>query len=149
MNAYYAVTQKLYTELLDEVDINSVTKGDITRIDINKKNIFPLAHVFISDAEINTQTIIFSVQVFAMNLRHELEETISDKFIGNDNEDDNLNAMLYVLVRLHNKILKFGEDFRVLNTPTLEAFTEEQENVVDGWVMSFQVEYPISEIDNC
>ena len=149
MNAYYEVTQKFYTLLLADTDINTVTKGDITRIDLEKKNIFPLAHVYVGDANLNTQTIIFNCQIFAMNIRHEKEAVVTDKYIGNNNEDDNLNAMLYVLLRLYLQLEKQGGDYRIDQSPTIEAFTEDGANVVDGWVMSMQIEYPITEVDSC
>lgn len=149
MNAYYQVTQKLYTILLADTEVNTVTKGDTTRIDTEKDNIFPLVHVYVGEATLTTTTITFSLQIFAMNLRHEKEAVVSDKFIGNDNEDDNLNAMLYVLLRAYLQLQKQGGDYRVDNEPTLEPFTEHGNNVVDGWVMSFDIEYPITEIDSC
>ena len=149
MNAYYQITQKIFTLLTADQDVNTVTKGDVTRIDTNVKNIFPLAHLYVGEATFSTQTITFSVQVFAMNKRYEKEEVVSDKFIGNDNEDDNLNAMLYVLLRLFLQLEKQGGDYRIDNTPTLESFTEDGTNVVDGWVMSFDIEYPITEVDSC
>ena len=66
-----------------------------------------------------------------------------DKFRNNDNEIDNLNTTLYVCRRLYNKIVH-GFDgldiFEVVGDPSLEPFTEDRENLLDGWVMSFDID---------
>lgn len=149
MNAYYEITKFLREQLIAEEDINTVTKGDITRIDLNKKNIYPLAHITVNDAGFTTSTLNFGVSVFAMNLRDTRNEPVTDKFIGNDNEDDNLNAMLYVLLRLYLKIEKMGGVFRLNSIQRPEPFTEARNNVVDGWVWRFQIEVDIQDVGAC
>ena len=143
MNAYYNVTQKIKDLLLEDEDINTVTKGK--DVDIEKKNIFPLAHLNVIDAGFTSTTIDFNVAVFAMDLRNHSNKPTTDKFKGNDNEDDNLNSMLYVLLRLYLKLLKLGDVYMLTNVQRPEPFTEARMNVVDGWVMRFTIEVPIDE----
>jgi hypothetical protein len=143
MNAYYQATQIVYNLLIADPDVNTVTKGDITKIDLNKKNIYPLCHLNVYDAGFTTSTLEFGVVVFAMSLRNESKEIVTDKFVGNDNEDDNLNSMLYVLARLYLQLVKFGGDFTIKDFQRPEPFTEARTNVVDGWAWRFTLELPL------
>lgn len=151
MNAYYQVTQKLYTLFLNDQEVNTVDKGDITMMDINDKNIFPLVHFNVYSAGFTTSTLEFDVNVFAMNLRDQRNGNEADKFIGNDNEDDNLNAMLYVLLRAFLKLQKktFDENLELVSFERPEPFTEKRNNVVDGWTWRFTISIPIEEIGAC
>ena len=151
MNAYYSVTQSLYTMLLADEEVNTVDKGDITRMDLDDKTIFPLAHLNVYSAGFTTSTIEFDVSVIAMNLRDMRLDNETDRFIGNDNEDDNLNAMLYVLLRLFLKLEKktAEEDWELTSFDRPEPFTEKRNNVVDGWSFRFTISVPIEEIGAC
>lgn len=151
MNAYYTVTQKLYQLFLGDEEVNTVDKGDITRIDLNKKNIYPLVHLNVYSSGFSTSTIEFDVNVMAMDLRDARNEPETDKFIGNDNEDDNLNAMLYVLLRAFLKLQKktFDDDLELVSFERPEPFTEKKNNTVDGWEWRFTVSLPITEVGAC
>lgn len=149
MNAYYRVTQELKRLLLADEDINTVTKGNPSKMDMNKKNIFPLGHINVINVTPANTTLTFQVAVFAMSLRNTEKKIETDKFIGNDNEDDNLNSMMYVLVKLYLKLLKMGDDFVVTAVQPFEPFTEARGNVMDGWMMLIDVELPIEEVGAC
>lgn len=149
MNGYYEVMRVLKGYLEADNDINTVTKGDIADIDLDKKNIFGLAHVNISGAAFKDGVIVFNIAVFAMDIRNHSNEIPKDKFIGNDNEDDNLNTMLYVLNRLFLSIKKKGGDFQILGEPSLEPFTESRKNLLDGWAMRFELEIPNTTLSVC
>lgn len=136
MNAYITVIDTLYSLLINDPDINTVTKGDI---DINKKNEFPLAHINVLSSSFDKATITFNVAVFAMDLRDLNKNTQKDKWTENDNENENLNSMLYVLHRLYQNLSKLNENLKLTTVEALEPFTEAHMNVTDGWVMRFNV----------
>lgn len=153
MNAYYRVTQALYSLFLNDPEVNTVDKGDITMIDLNQKNIFPLVHMNVYGAGLNlaSNIIEFDVNVIIMNLRDARNEQETDKFIGNDNEDDNLNAMLMVVYRAFKKLEKEVEDdgISLISYERPEPFTEKRNNVCDGWSWRFTVGVQIEEIGAC
>lgn len=144
MNAYYELLRVLKTSLENNQDVNTVTQGDILEIDLDKKTIFPLAHVSVSSATFLENVIRFSVQVYAMDIRNISGDLVTDKFVGNDNEIDNLNTSLAVLRRTYNELAKdkYTNDITITGEPSLELFTESRGNLLDGWSMSFQVEVP-------
>ena len=154
MNAYYTVTQKLKTLLLADENVNTVTKGDAALIDSNKKNIFPLVHMNVLSVSFTSTTITFSMVLEAVNLHNTSKTPTTDKFIGNDNEDDNLNSMMYVLIRLFLQLEKFGDsdgndDFRVSRTSDLTPILAGRTNVHDGWGVTFDIEIDLKEISAC
>lgn len=152
MNHY---TQLLYyIKQLAEADVlvNTVTQGDFERLDLDKKNIFNLVHIFLSQAQFtNGNTVNFTVQVGAFGLRDINKEVVDDKFWLQDNEVDNLNTTLAILNRLW---LKMYVDFEKNNitsseNPTLEPQVFTRGNLLDGWIMTFEVEMPNTTINLC
>lgn len=147
MNAYYALTTKLYDLLLADEDIHTVTKGGI--IDLDKKNVFGLAHINVVSAVPTTSTIIFSVSIIVADLRNTNNVPSTEKFIGHDNEDDNLNTMMYVLIRLYLQLHKQEDAYDILTPPTLTPFIEEHGNITDGWQAVFEIETEIGDVTSC
>lgn len=136
MNAYKTVIDTLYDLLLADASINSVIKGDLN---INKKDLFPLAHINIVSSSFDKATITFKVAVAAMNLRDTMKSTSKDKWTENDNENDNLDDMLYVQHRLYQKLLKLNDTLTLSTIDEITPFTEAHLDVADGWVMLFNV----------
>lgn len=141
----------LYTDLCNNIKaiaeedavVQSVRKG--IHIDIDKKNPFPMVHFTVNQATPTTSTITFQVAIFAMALRGHDNIPTSDRFKGSYQEDENMDSMLDVITRIYLKLDKIKEPFRVLGTPTLEAFYEDRMNVVDGWVGTFDIEGVLDE----
>ncbi len=144
MNAYYELLKILKNSLESNIDINTVTQGDINDVDLSKKTIFNLAHIQVNSATFEENVILMNVSIFAMALRDINKEEVEYKFESNDNEIDNHNTTLAVLRRTYNEIIHgtFNEADKlcVRGTPTLEIFHENRENLLDGWVMTIDLE---------
>ena len=150
-----------YSELLryikklgeDDVFINTVTQGNFSRIDLDKGNIFPLLHTTVLSAEFNNgATIVFNVEIAALQQRDTNKEINTDKFTNNDNQIDNLNEMLAVLNRLWLVMYTDFEDkgFIASENPSLDIIEPEtQTNSIEGWRMVFNIEMPNEEISLC
>jgi len=152
MNHY---TQLLYyIKQLAEADafVNTVTQGDFERLDLDKKNIFNLVHINISQAQFtNGNTVNFSVQIGAFGIRDINKEIITDKFWLQDNEVDNMNVTLAILNRLWLKMFTDFADNNITasENPTLEPQLFTRANLLDGWIMAFDVEMPNTIINLC
>jgi hypothetical protein len=152
MNQY---TELLYyVKELAEADtlVNTVTKGDFEKLDLDKANIFPLVHINITDAGFsNGQTVKFGMQIGCFDIRDINKEIRTDKFWEQDNEVDNHNLTLAVLNRMW---LKMYTDFEKNNitsseNPTLEIQSFVRTNLLDGWILTFEVEMPNTTISLC
>ncbi len=149
-----------YTELLayfkslceSDVFINTFTQGDTSDYDLDKGNIFPVGNMDILSANFpNPQTISFSVQIAVMQIRDNNKEIRTDKFWLQDNKVDNLNETLASLNRMW---LIMFQDFQDNNmaatiTTSIEEVTEWNKNLVDGWLMSFDIVVPNKTINLC
>ncbi|HEA22753.1 hypothetical protein LCGC14_1064330 [marine sediment metagenome] len=149
MRSYYEVLQVIKEKLEADPLVHTITQGSITDVDLDKKNIYPLAHIQTGTAIIGMQTITFNISVFAMDIRDNVNTLRTDKFNGNDNEIDNANSMLAICNRLFKSIAKLEYDYSINENPTCEPFYENYHNGLDGWAMSFQIEIPNTEIAVC
>lgn len=153
MNQYSELLNYLYQILSSDVFINTVTQGDPDQIDLDKSNVFPLAHVIIDDGSFtNGSTIIFNVQIEALALRDiNKQEVVSDKFWLQDNEIDNHNETLAVLNRAWLTLLKDFEKHNITasENPTITKVSFDGKNLNDGWEINFDVEMPNTTINLC
>jgi hypothetical protein len=49
IRGFYQLTETIKDQLLNDVNTNTVTTGDITEIDLSKQTIFPLAHIIVNN----------------------------------------------------------------------------------------------------
>lgn len=150
MNGYSELLR--YLKTIGQPLVNTITQGDFTEVDIDKKTIFPLLHVSIGNASFPSDSVTqFSVQVGCFDIRDINKDVNTDKYYSNDNEIDNLNSTIAVLNRMWLLMLKDFEENNIVanDNPTLEQFTESRQNLIDGWIMSFDVQVPNTTINLC
>jgi hypothetical protein len=49
IRGFYQLTETIKEQLLNDVNVNTVTTGDITEIDLSKQTIFPLSHIIVNN----------------------------------------------------------------------------------------------------
>ena len=96
IRGFYLLTETIKDQLLADVNVNTVTTGDIYDIDLAKQSIFPLSHIIINSVSTQEQTLTFNISVLAMDIVDESKEATTDIFRGNNNEQDKLNPQLAV-----------------------------------------------------
>lgn len=150
MNGYSQLLR--YIKQIGQPLVNTITQGNFDEVDINKKDIYPLLHVAIGNASFPSESVVrFSVQIGCFDIRDTDKEVNTDKYYSNDNEIDNLNATLAVLNRIWLLMLKDFEDLNISasEAPGLDICTEYAQNLLDGWIMTFEVETPNDVISLC
>ena len=145
MKGFYQVTQVIKDQLLSDVNVNTVTTGDITRIDTSKQTMFPLSHIIVNNVGNEDNILRFSLSVLAMDVVNISKEEVVDIFIGNNNEQDILNTQLAVLNKLV-QVLRGGtlhqDLYQLDGTPNFEPFYDRFEAEVAGWALTFDVIIP-------
>ena len=145
MKGFYQVTQVIKDQLLADVNVNTVTTGDITRIDLSKQTMFPLSHIIVNNVGNEDNILRFSLSVLAMDVVNISKEEVLDIFIGNNNEQDILNTQLAVLNKLV-QVLRGGtlhqDLYQLDGSPSFEPFYDRFENEMAGWALSFDVIIP-------
>jgi hypothetical protein len=141
-----------YIKALGESDefINTITKGE--DIDLDKANIFPLLNIEINGGSFtNGSTLVFNVELNALDIRDVNKEVSTNKFWLNSNDVDNHNEMLAVLNRIWTKMLKDFDDNNITasESPSFIKITDENTNRLDGWTLTFDVEMPNTTLRLC
>tara|TARA_R110002020_G_scaffold60135_3_gene163258 strand:+ start:1064 stop:1519 length:456 start_codon:yes stop_codon:yes gene_type:complete len=151
MRGFYQVMQTIKNQLLDDPNVNTVTTGDITRIDLSKQTMFPLSHLMVNSVSNEDNILRFSLSILSMDIVNLSKEETVDIFIGNNNEQDILNTQLMVQNKLV-QVLRGGdlhqERYQLDGTPSFEPFYDRFENEMAGWSLSFEVIIP-NEVSIC
>ena len=138
---YYELTQAIKTQLNKDLFVNTVTIGDIFKVDLNKQTIFPLSHIIVNSANYNGPTWTYNISILCMDIVDESKNQTTDIFLGNDNEQDVLNTQLIVVNRFL-EVLRRGEmngNYELSGTPSIEFFTERFENKLAGVTVTFDM----------
>ena len=139
---YYQLTTLLETQLRANGVTNVVSIGDISQINLNKQDIFPLAHIIITNASLEENVIRFSVNILACDIVDQSKDLTTDRFTGNDNEQDILNTQLLVLNKLIQK-LRMGtlhtDMYQLDGNPSLTPFSDRFENELAGWTADITI----------
>jgi hypothetical protein len=141
-----------YIKSLGEADsyVSTITKNATNDILQNKATIFPLLNIAITGASYSSQQIkTFSLEISCFNKRDQNKETVNDIFWENDNEVDNMNETEACLNRIWLIMERnFDKNNITANeNPSLNPVLEGTTSLIDGWVMTLDVNVP--NIDIC
>ena len=144
MQGFYQVTQIIKDQLLLDQNVNTVTSGDITRVDLSKQSMYPISHLIVNNVsnEGDGNILRFSMSVLSMDVVDVSKEETVDIFVGNNNEQDILNTQLAVLNKLV-QVLRGGtlhqDKYQLEGSPSFEPFYDRFENEVAGFALTFDV----------
>jgi len=142
IRGFYQITQIIKDSLLSDVNVNTVTTGDIFDIDLSKQSIFPLSHIIVNSVTLQEQVISFNITVMAMDIVDESKDATTDIFRGNNNEQDVLNTQLAVLNKLVMVLRRgtlYSDKFQLEGDPSLEPFYERFDNRLAGYAATMDV----------
>jgi hypothetical protein len=142
IRGFYLLTEAIEQQLLSDVNVNTVTTGDIYDIDLKKQSIFPLCHIIINNVTAQENVLTFNVSVLAMDIVDESKKETTDIFRGNNNEQDVLNTQLQVINKLIQVLRKgtlYNNQYQLDGNANCEPFYERFENKLAGWSATFNV----------
>ena len=151
VRGFYQITQTIKDQLLSDENVNTVTTGDITEIDLSKQTIFPLSHIIVNNVTIQEQVLQFNISVLAMDIVDQSKEATTDIFRGNNNEQDILNTQLKVVNKLIGELRQGTihlNQYQLVSDASVEFFYERFENEMAGVTCTFDV-YVANDIDLC
>ncbi len=136
VRGYYQLTSTIEEQLLADVNNNTVSIGDISKVNLNKQDIFPLAHMIVNNVTVEENVLRFNISILACDIVDQSKDITTDRFTGNDNEQDILNTQLAVLNRLIQR-LRMGslhtDMYQLDGNPSLSPFNDRFENQLAGW----------------
>jgi len=145
MTGYYDLIKRMKEHFEADPIVNTITQGDIFRVDLNKQTIFPLVHIIVNNVQFVNNVQQCNISVLAMDIVNISKDETEDIFDGNDNEIDILNTQLAVLNRMYEFLRRgdlYDDKFQVTGNPTCEPFIDRFENKLAGWTMTFDVLIP-------
>ena len=140
---FYNLTEELKDALNEDVFVNTVSYGDIFKVDLKKQTIFPLSHFIVNNGTYVGNIWTFNVSLICMDVVDYSKEEDENDFVGNDNEQDVLNTQLAVINRLLERLRRgdLRDNLYQLNgSPSVEAFTDRFDNLLAGWTVTFDVD---------
>lgn len=145
--SFYQVTETLKTQLLADPNVNTVTFGDISDIDLSKQTMFPLSHIVVNSVSFENNIVNFNISVLSMDIVNTSKDETTDIFRGNNNEHDILNTQLEVQNRLVQEFKKgdlFSQssttiNYQIQGDPSCEIFMDRFEHQLTGWGITFNL----------
>jgi len=146
IRGFYQVSKTLEDQLLLDVNCKTVTTGDISNVNLNKQDIFPLSHILINSVtqsdDNGSGLYTFNISILSMDIVDQSKEPTTDIFRGNDNTQDILNTQMSVsnkLIQLMRGGTLFQNMYQVRGDATFEFFTERFENILAGVTATFNL----------
>ena len=142
VRGFFQLTETIKQELLLDQNINTVTTGDITDVNLNKQDIFPLGHIIINNVVDEEQILRFNITILACDIVNQSKEETMDRFRGNNDMQDILNTQLAVLNRLIQRLRMgtlYTDMYQLDSSPNLTPFYDRFENQLAGWSATMDI----------
>jgi hypothetical protein len=142
---YFDIIDKLKAHFDGDVLVNTVTQGNLFDIDLSKQTIFPLVHIIVNTASLESNVVRYNISILAMDIVDITKDETVSEFDGNDNELYVLNTQLQVLTRCYELLLRgdlWSDKFQIDGNPTCEPFVDRFENKLAGWTMTCDILIP-------
>ena len=143
VRGFYQLTETIKTQLLLDINVNTVTTGDISDINLNKQDIFPLSHIIVNNVVVNEQTLDFNISITSSDIVNQSKLETVDIFTGNNDVQNILNTQLAVLNKVIQK-LRMGnlhtDMYQLDGSPSLEPFYDRFENQLAGWTATMNIQ---------
>lgn len=155
MRIFYGLTKAIKDHLEGNEVTSTVTLGDITDVDLNRRSIFPLAHMVVNPGTLNGSTVTMGISIVFCDVVDYSTTNAKDQtepFYGNNNLQDILDTQLYAANRLAESLYRgalWDAQYQIESPPSVEPFMDRFENVLAGWVMDFSVNVSNADISIC
>ena len=143
MNNIFKLTGKVKELLDDNKLVNQVTFGDLFEVDLLKRNIFPLAHVGMTSAQMGQGVAYVEMSVLFLDIVDESKIEQTDNYLGHDNEQFIMNSMFAAATKMIQELMRgdsYSQGFQIEeDTVSIEFFSERFEDKLAGVGVDFTV----------
>lgn len=140
--AFYLMLDTIRDILLQDKNVNTVTYGDLSEVDLSKQTMFPLSHIIVNQATNDSQTMSFNVTVLSMDVVDIEKKEAKNVFEKHASEHYVLNTQLAVGNRLY-QLLHNGQvrldGYQVDGEANCEPFVDRFSNNLAGWAVTFDI----------
>lgn len=142
MKNIFALTDAIKAELESNELINQVTFGDLFEVDLLKQNIFPLAHVGMTNAVLSQGIASINMSILFLDVVDESKQEQTDQYYGNDNENYIMNSMFAAATKTISELQRgdlYRRQFQIEQDVNIEFFSERFEDKLAGVGVDFTV----------
>ena len=142
IRGYYQLTSTIEEQLRSTEFTNTVSIGDISKVNLNKQDIFPLAHMIVNSVSAEEQVLRFNISILACDIVDQSKSQTVDRFKGNNDVQDILNTQLAVLNRLIQRLRMgtlYTNMYQLDGSPSLTPFYDRFENQLAGWSATMDI----------
>jgi hypothetical protein len=153
MRAVYEVLDKIKSKLEASPNIQTVSFGDLFEINLNKTDIFPIAHINMGDVSFQEYKLVLNFNILFLDIVDDNRDPdMTDDFYGNNNLQDILNTLLAeanVLVSDLRRGQGYEDLLQVDTDLTASPFLDRFENQLAGWSLNINISFPNNEVSIC
>lgn len=146
MTQVYDLLEQIKDKLRANPNVFTVRFGDVSKIDLNKTEIFPISNLDISTAVFVDNMIEFSIGLLALDVIDVNKNAIaSDSFNSNDNLQDILNTQLSVVSEIIESVRRgslYDSQIQLVGNPTADKIEDEYTNKLAGWGLTITIRIP-------
>jgi hypothetical protein len=148
MANFYKITDQIKAAINATNRVNTITFGNLADIDLNKQNIYPIAHITPENCTMNgaTSTWSYNVSIFDLvDFNKDDVRSSPDSFHGIDNVQDILNdcaLTFHLWLDQFRRGARHEDNLQLDGGVTLQSFLETQTNSLAGWSASISITAP-------
>ena len=142
VRSYYLIMTELEKQLLADPDVNTVTFGDISDVDLSKQTTFPLSHIVLNNVVQSGQTMSYNMDIYLIDIVDISKADPVNEFTGMTNEMDILNTQLAVGNKLVERMRSgdiYEDLYQVISDVTFSPFYDRFENELAGWNLNLTI----------
>ena len=147
MTQIYDILDAIRDRLRANPNVNTVSFGQLTDIDLNKTTMYPLSHVYIDEVVYNDRSVSVTIRLLCLDVVdfNKNDTDTIDNFYGNDNLIDVLNTQMQVINDVVEQVRRgtlYNSQYQLTDNPSAEPMKDRFENEVAGWGISFTIDIP-------
>ena len=148
MTGIYDIIDKVKTHLRNHPIVNTVTFGDISKVDLNKTTMFPLSHFLLQESKIPSNTIQVDLSFLFLDITSKRNEFNSND-LGDRETADNLVDVYNTQLQIANDLVSelrrgalFSDKFQLVGDPVCTPFSDRFEHELAGWSVDISINIP-------
>ena len=148
MQTYYSFTNFMNSVCLAHPNITTFTIGDLYNVDLAKQTLFPLAHLIVNNAAIDSGVMTYNVTLLVMDRVNDITQDSAGPFnsITKNYKDvtnllDVWNTSLMTINDITSYIYRNPDayQYNVIGSSLATPFDERFDNVLAGWSIDMNI----------
>jgi hypothetical protein len=146
MTNVYDVIKTIKDFLRAHPIVNTVTFGDITQVNLNKTDMFPLSHFILGNTQLTEHTVRMTISFLFLDIV-DYSKDYNDNDSGYRGDDSNLVDVYNTQLQVANALISdlrrgdlYRDEYQLVGEPICEPFKDRFENELAGWSVDITID---------